>query len=192
MGLDMYLNRHNYIWGKSESKVAEVTAEDWDGNVTTKRYDRVTYIVQEVGYWRKANAIHKWFVDNVQKGVDDCKPYDVEKDDLETLKALCLKALEKKQRYLELVNKCSIHQESFADGGDDDTFYSKETEDDKELEKIEEELDSILPTQSGFFFGSTTYDEWYFNNLENTVKIIDKIFEEDPNCSQDYYYEASW
>lgn len=183
MGLDMYLNRHNYIWGKDESKVAEVTAEDWDGNVTTTRYDRVTYIIQEVGYWRKANAIHKWFVDNVQKGVDDCKPYYVEKDDLETLKALCLKALEKKQRYLELRNKI---QDNFENGITDNKII------DEEMTKIEEELDSILPTQSGFFFGSTQYDEWYFNDLENTVRIIDKIFEEDPNCSQDYYYEASW
>jgi len=24
----------------------------------------------------------------------------------------------------------------------------------------------LLPTQSGFFFGSTEYDEWYFNDLE--------------------------
>ena len=25
----------------------------------------------------------------------------------------------------------------------------------------------LLPTQEGFFFGSTEYDEWYFKNLEN-------------------------
>lgn len=191
MGLDMYLSRKTYISGQGD-KVATVDYTDWGGQKVTKTFDRVDYIEQEVGYWRKANAIHKWFVDNVQDGVDDCKPYYVDKDNLETLRDLCLKALEKKKRFLELVNKCSIHQESFADGGDDDTFYSKETEDDKELEKIQDELDSILPTQSGFFFGSTSYDEWYFNDLENTVKIIDKIFEEDPELINDYYYESSW
>jgi hypothetical protein len=26
----------------------------------------------EVIYWRKANQIHNWFVENVQDGVDDC------------------------------------------------------------------------------------------------------------------------
>lgn len=31
----------------------------------------------EVGYWRKANQIHVWFVDNVQNGVDDCARYEV-------------------------------------------------------------------------------------------------------------------
>lgn len=28
-------------------------------------------IWQEIGYWRKANHIHKWFVDKVQGGDDD-------------------------------------------------------------------------------------------------------------------------
>lgn len=50
--------------------------------------------VREVGYWRKANAIHKWFVDNVQDGEDDCQYHrPVTKNDLETLKGLCKEVL---------------------------------------------------------------------------------------------------
>ena len=30
------------------------------------------YEDNQIASWRKANAIHKWFVDNVQDGVDDC------------------------------------------------------------------------------------------------------------------------
>lgn len=30
-------------------------------------------IWKEIGYWRKANHIHKWFVDCVQDGEDDCE-----------------------------------------------------------------------------------------------------------------------
>lgn len=30
--------------------------------------EKVEYIEEEFGYWRKANAVHKWFVDNVQNG----------------------------------------------------------------------------------------------------------------------------
>ncbi len=37
----------------------------------------------EVGYWRKANQIHNWFVKNVQGGVDDCGYYGVTKEKLE-------------------------------------------------------------------------------------------------------------
>jgi hypothetical protein len=33
-------------------------------------------------YWRKANAIHNWFVQNVQGGVDDCGKYTVTNEDL--------------------------------------------------------------------------------------------------------------
>ena len=36
-------------------------------------------------YWRKANQIHKWFVDNVQGGEDDCGAYIVEREQLEDL-----------------------------------------------------------------------------------------------------------
>ena len=51
--------------------------------------------IKEVGYWRKANAIHKWFVDNVQDGQDDCQFHrPVTKEDLETLKGLCKAVLD--------------------------------------------------------------------------------------------------
>jgi hypothetical protein len=43
----------------------------------------------EVGYWRKANAIHAWFVDNVQGGVDECQESPVTREQLQTLFKLC-------------------------------------------------------------------------------------------------------
>lgn len=46
-------------------------------------------IEEDVAYWRKANAIHKWFVENVQAGVDDCRCYEVTKDQLEELLDVC-------------------------------------------------------------------------------------------------------
>ena len=51
-------------------------------------------ISDQVGYWRKANAIHSWFVDNVQDGEDDCEYHrPVTKDDLEILFELCREVL---------------------------------------------------------------------------------------------------
>jgi hypothetical protein len=41
-----------------------------------------------VMYWRKANAIHKWFVDKVQGGVDDCSEFEVSLEQLEQLLAV--------------------------------------------------------------------------------------------------------
>lgn len=32
-------------------------------------------IIYEVAYWRKANHIHNWFVQNIQDGIDDLLDY---------------------------------------------------------------------------------------------------------------------
>jgi hypothetical protein len=105
----------------------------------------------EIGYWRKANAIHKWFVDNVQNGVDDCGDYKVTKEQLIQLRNTCNDVLR-------------------------DVNLAPE----------------LLPTQSGFFFGNTNYDEWYFNDLEDTKRILDEIIETKPYCLDELYYSSSW
>ena len=59
MGLDMFLIRSKKVKGLSFDKIFE------DGDF------------EDVGYWRKANQIHNWFVQNVQGGEDDCGIYEV-------------------------------------------------------------------------------------------------------------------
>lgn len=113
-------------------------------------------ICQPVGYWRKANAIHKWFVDNVQNGNDDCSPYEVTKSQLKELFELCFK----------VISESSIH----------DT-------------KVAEEL---LPTTSGFFFGSTEYDEWYFRDLVTTIEIIHDVLLHTDFDNEMIIYVSSW
>jgi hypothetical protein len=39
----------------------------------------------KAAYWRKFNALHSWFVKNVQKGVDECEEYIVTEKHLERL-----------------------------------------------------------------------------------------------------------
>ena len=96
MGLDMYLRAKKYIWGSSEEdaakarQIAEILGIDLE----------VKEVVFRGMYWRKANAIHGWFVKNVQDGEDDCKAYDVDIDDLEKLRDLCDKVLKKKDSTL--------------------------------------------------------------------------------------------
>jgi len=43
----------------------------------------------EVIYWRKANAIHNWFVRKVQNGRDNCEEYSVTREKLLELQTLC-------------------------------------------------------------------------------------------------------
>lgn len=40
---------------------------------------------EDKAYWRKENAIHNWFVQNVQEGVDDCHYYEVSISKLQEL-----------------------------------------------------------------------------------------------------------
>ena len=37
--------------------------------------------------------------------------------------------------------------------------------------------EKLLPTQSGFFFGSTAYDEWYFKDVEFVLEQFTKYLE---------------
>jgi len=84
MGLDMYLRlRHSTGYGKSFETFDNAYGSDW--KCTTKIYDVIE--------WRKANAIHKWFVDHVQGGKDDCGRYPVTVENLHKLRADCMAAL---------------------------------------------------------------------------------------------------
>jgi hypothetical protein len=150
MGLDMYLEKRTYVrqWSHQtpeEQYNVEVTKGGQPVKIDPKR---VTYVIEEIGYWRKQNQIHQWFVENVQNGVDNCGEYCVSKGQLEDLLEICNKIL----------NDNSLAEE-------------------------------LLPTASGFFFGGTEYDEWYFDGIENTIEILKEALSD---TSADYYYSSSW
>lgn len=46
-----------------------------------------------VMYWRKANAIHGWIVNECAGGVDECQPIYVSRESLVTLRDLCNAAI---------------------------------------------------------------------------------------------------
>ena len=81
MGLDMYLNRHTYVGAHKYDKTIKKPKITVEGVTPSK----VTYVVEEAMYWRKANAIHGWFVDNVQEGNDNCGTYYVSKEKIKEL-----------------------------------------------------------------------------------------------------------
>jgi len=84
------------------------------------------YIEIKVCQWRKANQIHKWFVDNCQGGEDDCREAFVRREQLEELIAVCQEALNKKQDADQLLPT----QEGFFFGGNEyDTWYFQDLQD---------------------------------------------------------------
>lgn len=148
MGLDQYLNAKRYLWDHDDQdkQLADNVAEV----VKTPRGFRVKQIECEVMYWRKSNAIHKWFVNNVQDGNDDCGTYWVSNEKLQELLSVLDTVLQDRSRAAEL-----------------------------------------LPTTSGFFFGSTEMDEWYWADLEQTQLRLREILDQD-NAGWDFEYHSSW
>lgn len=148
----MDLFKKTYIGGQFEHK--EVT-----GNVDIKikgkpvsiKTNRLAFVVEVVGEWRKANHIHNWFITHCANGEDDCQDIYVGGEKLK-----------------ELLKTC------------------------KQVIKSPEKAPELLPTQSGFFFGSTEYDESYFEDIRYTISVLESIIEEDPELNEIYIYSASW
>ena len=163
MGLDMYLSlkKVNYTSSNRTTKnLYPKELHDFEEEIRERNFaGRSIETFYQVGYWRKANAIHNWFVENCGDGEDLCQEIVVDTDKLEQLKRLCEKVLETPDLASEL-----------------------------------------LPTTEGFFFGSTEYDDWYFDDIKYTIHILTKVIEfmkkEQLKHDYDNYYEviyqASW
>ena len=120
----------------------------------------------ELKYWRKANAIHRWFIENCADGVDDCSPIEVTAEDIERLVTVCK----------DVVKHCAVIP----------------TTEDGDISICNVEYaNNLLPTGGGFFFGSTEYDDYYISQIQRTAEVLEDILlnrdEEDT-----YIYQASW
>ena len=105
MGLDMYLEirKNEYRSKYSKDKGSRLKLEypkditEFIPNLTDLRISRQTNY--EVGYWRKANQIHNWFMQNCARRdeydnpIDDCRPIEITVDKLEELLDTCKKVL---------------------------------------------------------------------------------------------------
>ena len=69
----------------------------------------------------------------------------------------------------------------------------------KEVKNNPEKAEELLPPQSGFFFGDVTIDEYYFQDIDKTIKIIEGVLSEQVIAKNgrafypsDFYYHSSW
>ena len=62
----------------------------------------------------------------------------------------------------------------------------------------EMKAEELLPTDNeGCFFGTEEYDDWYYKDLEDTKKVLEKVFEYEENAEagknfDNFYYQSSW
>jgi hypothetical protein len=85
VGLDMYLTAKRYL---SDYDLTEKQLKQEIDKVLDTKIGSVKEVSLEAGYWRKANAIHKWFVDTVQDGLDECQETSVTLEQLQELSAI--------------------------------------------------------------------------------------------------------
>lgn len=191
MGLDMYLNANGYYGGWRHG--TEEEKSKYDKAVTTLGLS--DFIDEDspslnvsfpVGYWRKANAIHGWFHRNCGTEDNDVS-FPVTRTELQKLKEECQKALWIKPAEVPAGAPAAyaVQSNNFEQAIGDlirIESHSKEFND-------ESDNDPLRPV-SGFFFGSTEKDEWYYMQLEETIKICDKAL----SMPKDFYfsYNASY
>jgi hypothetical protein len=158
MGLDMYLHKCN----RTEHTAEQLNEIDNRGELTPESEEAKPFlplrkyefmdaysIFREAGYWRKANAIHNWFVKCTQNGVDECQLTELDQEQLSALLETC--------------------------------------------ERVKASKDATeLPPVSGFFFGSTEVDEWYWRDIDQTIAIIQNVLNETDWEKERVFYNSSW
>ena len=88
MGLDMYLSAEKYISGYSDVLMRDNVLEVIGAHPPV-RADGAATVNVGVAYWRKANAIHNWFVEALQDGQDNCEKVFVPVQALMELVSIC-------------------------------------------------------------------------------------------------------
>ena len=132
-------------------------------------YSKQSTIFETVASLEKANQIHAWFVNNVQNGVDNNSYYFVTEDDFLELKEICEKVLE--------LNPYNLNKDSYLLYYSANNLIEKGIITKEQYAKLESELNKILPTKEGFFFGPIDYALSYFLNVKNTLEMLTKILD---------------
>jgi len=153
MGLDMYLSNKRYMskhFDPADTDRIEKINEafgiegDEDGDYGAQE---VTF---RVAYWRKANAIHAWFVENCQGGVDECQESHVSREQLEQLVEICKQVLEKPK----LAKTLLPPQAGFFFGGTDiDEWYIKDLND--TVARLTKALEDPALAKGDFYYQSS-------------------------------------
>ena len=190
MGLDMYLEKcDRRAWGYKDMDIDKMKAnnpalyEELKPFIVMRgEYHPWESFFTEIGYWRKANAIHRWFVENIQNGIDNCEYYEVSKEQLEELLDVCIKV----KNGSKLVKGLIKNGERYENGK-----FVPCMEEGEYIEDISV-AEELLPTQSGFFFGGTDYDQWYLGDIEDTIDILKNVLATVDFNREMVVYLASW
>jgi hypothetical protein len=190
MGLDMYAAR-------------KVDVKQWDFESPEERYtvqiarggkpvrgiqsDRISVVEEEVMYWRKANHIHNWFVQNVmwREDPNDGRQYFVGCDQIRDLLRTCNKVI----KASKLVDG-EVHTGNMWVPGKPGPVELREP---GKVIKDPTVARQLLPTRPGPFFGNTEYNEFYLSQVVATRDWASRVLKDcKDGVPGDIYYSSSW
>lgn len=139
------------------------------GHIKTVKRDGDSFIIYtEAGYWRKANQVHNWFVEKCQYGIDDCQKTMITVNDLVSLQNII-------NTFGRLPTDKQLNQNNWQPSAE-----------------LVSTAQKLLPSQSGFFFGGTDYDSWYFSDIKETKKILKSVLKQSTINNWQISYQSSW
>jgi hypothetical protein len=195
MGLDMHLSKKTYVqnWDHfPKEKINHITVKKNGKKHPTIDVKKITYIVEEIAYWRKANCIHDWFIKNCNEGEDKCIDIPVSREQLQELLDTCILVRDNSK----LVDGKIKNGARFEKTPDGDFKEIPIIEDGKKIVDASVAKD-LLPTAAGFFFGSTDYDEYYMDDILHTIEVLEAELKIDYHAvgvyePDEYIYRPSW
>lgn len=120
-------------------------------------------IEEEVAYYRKCNFLIPFFEEMSKLRVENCTFLIINKEWVEELQRRC-------KEVLSLVDQSKLEKDDY-----------------KIPEEAIEKAQELLPTQEGFFFGDTDYDEYYFIKVDSVYKECPDILKQFDNLEDSEY-----
>jgi hypothetical protein len=193
VGLDMYLSAKRFASGYEflpEEKQELYKKITTLAGIKGTEHAQFAEISVTIGYWRKANAIHGWFVRELADGKDECQRIYVTRENLETLRAECLKGLTQKPEVLVPAVSTTVTVD-MGQTTDPMTAMVDMMKVQAHAHEFNDETDNDpLRPIKGYFFGGTVKDEWYYEDLSETVRICDEALALTDDWT--FEYQASW
>lgn len=210
MGLDVYFYKVKNYDGRNDWSEVHEFMEDQNREEVKKVYDGVIKSLSRAKDYDKAYArVIKRLANMFSFPEYDLKPLGVEYDyqtgkysytpvDLSTLlkeeDRIIKNAYRKEDAYFRKVNFIYAYFQNKL--VEEEAWVTREDLEDL-IDKCEKILadhslaEELLPTQSGFFFGSTDYDDWYFSDVKSCLKQMTKLLKELKDDEQ-IFVSMSW
>jgi len=102
MGLDMYLYKRNYVqkWEhQTPEKTFDVSVKRGGIRYPNIKPERIVYVIEKVGQWRKFFPLNEWFFDNCGDG-GDSRELNVDREKLIEVLGLLKEQVRNPDKYI--------------------------------------------------------------------------------------------